>query len=71
MATAARLEAFAVERGHTLLELACSWLAAQDVVASVIAGATSVEQVHANASAADWELSSDDLDAIDRITGPG
>ena len=45
------LSAFAGARGHTLLELAVAWLAAQDGVASVIAGATTAEQVRANANA--------------------
>ena len=43
------LKAFAVARGHTLLDLAMSWLAREPRVASVIAGATSPEQVRANA----------------------
>src|SRR4051812_27344220 len=47
---------FAKSKGHTLLELAFSWLAAQKPVASVIAGATSAEQVKANASAVNWNL---------------
>ena len=58
------LEAFAQERGHTLLELAIAGLASQPGVASVIAGATAPEQVRANAAAADWELSADDLAAL-------
>ena len=63
-----RLEAFAEERGHTILELAISWLVAQPVVASVIAGATRPEQVWANAEAAKWELLHEDLAEVDRIT---
>lgn len=63
-----RLEAFVKERGHTILELAISWLVAQPVVASVIAGATSPEQVQANAEAAKWQLLPEDLTEIDRIT---
>jgi aryl-alcohol dehydrogenase-like predicted oxidoreductase len=63
-----RLEAFVKERGHTVLELAISWLVAQPVVASVIAGATSPKQVWANAEAAKWELLPEDLTEIDRIT---
>ena len=63
-----RLEAFAKERGHTILELAISWLVAQPVVASVIAGATSPEQVLANAAAAKWELLPEDLAEVDWIT---
>ena len=62
-----RLEAFAKERGHTILELAISWLVAQPVVSSVIVGATSPEQVRANAEAAKWELYPEDLEEIDRI----
>ncbi len=55
------LAAFAGERGHTIGELAIAWLSAQDGVASVIAGATSPEQVRANAAAAAWTLSASDL----------
>jgi aryl-alcohol dehydrogenase-like predicted oxidoreductase len=51
-----RLAAFAEERGHTLLELAIGGLLARPSVGSVIAGATSPEQVKANVAAADWEL---------------
>jgi len=47
-----------------LLELAIAGLASQPGVASVIAGATAPEQVRANAAAADWELSADDLAAL-------
>jgi aryl-alcohol dehydrogenase-like predicted oxidoreductase len=60
-----RLITFAQGRGHTLLELAVAWLLAHDTVASVICGATSPEQVEANASAAEWRLGPDDLVAID------
>ena len=64
-----RLAMFAEERGHTILELAMSWLVAQPVVASVIAGAMSPGQVRANAAAARWELLPEDLAEVDRITG--
>jgi aryl-alcohol dehydrogenase-like predicted oxidoreductase len=62
------LRAFATERGHTMLELAMSWLASRPFVASIIAGATKPEQVAANVTAVDWALSADELAAIDRIT---
>jgi aryl-alcohol dehydrogenase-like predicted oxidoreductase len=65
-----RLIAFAQSRGHTLLELACSWLASHGVVASVIAGATTPAQVRANAGAVDWRLDADELRAIHAITAP-
>jgi aryl-alcohol dehydrogenase-like predicted oxidoreductase len=61
------LKAFAAARGHTLLELAISWLAARPQVASVIAGATSPEQVRANAAAATWSLTREELSEIDRL----
>jgi len=59
------LDGVATERGHTLLELAFAWLAAQPAIASVIAGATSPEQVAANVAAVDWKLSEADLAAVD------
>ncbi len=58
---------FAESRGHTLLELAMSWLACQPAVASVIAGAKTVAQVTANAAAAGWRLSSEDLAEVRRL----
>jgi aryl-alcohol dehydrogenase-like predicted oxidoreductase len=63
-----RLEAFATERGHTLLELALSWLACRPAVASVIAGATKPEQVEANVRAVSWRLTPEDIEEIDRLT---
>jgi aryl-alcohol dehydrogenase-like predicted oxidoreductase len=68
-----RVEAFvgyAEAHGRTVLELAFSWLLAHDVVASVIAGATSASQIRQNASAAGWKLSPTDLDQIDALTQP-
>jgi aryl-alcohol dehydrogenase-like predicted oxidoreductase len=58
------LERFAEERDHTLLELAFGWLLSHDVVASVIAGATSPAQVAANVAASRWVLSPEERDAI-------
>jgi aryl-alcohol dehydrogenase-like predicted oxidoreductase len=58
---------FAESRGHTILELAFSWLLTRPAVASVIAGATKAEQVKANVSAAGWTLAGDDLAQIDRV----
>lgn len=60
---------FATSRGHTVLELAISWLATQPAVASVIAGGTKPSQVMLNAKAADWKLTEDDLARIDAIVG--
>ena len=67
--TLERLEAFCKARGRTMLELAFSWLAAQPVVSSIIAGATKPEQLEANVKAADWKLTPEELAEIDEITG--
>jgi aryl-alcohol dehydrogenase-like predicted oxidoreductase len=61
-----RLESFAVARNHTLLELAVGGLASIDGIASVIAGATSADQVRANATAGGWRLTVHELDALPR-----
>lgn len=65
-----RLEKFAQQCGHTLLELALSWLAAHPVVSSVIAGATRPEQVEQNVKALEWVLTPEDLAEIDRASKP-
>jgi aryl-alcohol dehydrogenase-like predicted oxidoreductase len=73
--TAAKLDrvealiAWAAERGLTVLEVAIGALAAQDGCACVIAGASTPEQVKANA-AAQWVPSADDLADLDRIVPP-
>ncbi len=61
------LEEFASARGHSLLELAIAALASQPAVASVIAGATKPEQVQANAAAAEWELSAEELEELSSL----
>lgn len=63
----AKLEALAAASGVSLLHLAIGGLAAQPMVASVIAGATKPEQVRANAAAARWEPDGDELAALDEI----
>jgi aryl-alcohol dehydrogenase-like predicted oxidoreductase len=63
-----KLDAFAKARSHTLLELAFSWLAARPQVASVIAGATSAEQVEQNAKAIAWKLTPEEMAEIDRVS---
>jgi aryl-alcohol dehydrogenase-like predicted oxidoreductase len=62
-----RLISLAEEHGHTLLELAFGWLLSKAVVASVIAGATRPEQVAANAAAAGWRPTADELDEIEAV----
>ena len=56
---------FAARRGHALLDLAVSWLLMRPAVASVIAGATTPEQVRMNVAAGNWRLSAEDLAEID------
>jgi len=65
-----RLIEFCSSRGHTLLELAVSWLASRPIVSSVIAGATTPEQVEMNCAAVAWNLAPEELEEIDRITKP-
>ena len=61
------LISFAESRGRTLLELAFAWLLAHRAVASVIAGATSADQIRSNVAAADWQLAPHDLEEIDSL----
>ena len=63
-----KLADFCEAQGKSMVELAFSWLLAQPVVSSVIAGATKPEQIEANVKAADWNLTAEDLAAIDAIT---
>ncbi len=64
-----RLAGFAAERGHSLLELAFGWLLDRPAVASVIAGATTPEQVDDNVrAAARWRLTADEMQEIDRLS---
>ena len=63
-----RLEEFAREHGHTLLELAVSWLASMPHVSSVIAGATKSEQVQANVAAAGWRLTEQEMATVAELS---
>jgi aryl-alcohol dehydrogenase-like predicted oxidoreductase len=56
-----KLETWATEHGRSMTEVALSWLASQPVVGSVIAGATSAEQVRANAEATKTDLTADEI----------
>ncbi len=63
-----KLEKFAGDRGRSVLDLAFAWLLARPQVCTVIAGATKPEQVRANAAAAGWSLTQDEVAELDRIT---
>ena len=68
---AERLGDFAAKSGHTLLDLAFSWLAARPQVASVIAGATKPEQLEENVRAVGWKLGPEEMAEIDRLSQKG
>ena len=63
-----RLDSFAAGRGVSLLDVAIGGLAAKPTVASVIAGATSRDQVAVNVAAGDWRPTVDDRAELDKIT---
>jgi len=58
------------ERGVSILEIAIGGLAAQPGCASVIAGATSAEQIIANVAAGEWEPTREELAELDKISPP-
>jgi aryl-alcohol dehydrogenase-like predicted oxidoreductase len=61
------LSGYGRERGHDLLDVAIAGLAARPAVTSVIAGATTPEQVRANAAAGAWRLTADDVAALEKV----
>ncbi len=61
------LQAYAQERGRSMLDVAIAGLAAQPAVASVISGVSSAEQVRTNAAALEWEPSLEDLAALESL----
>ena len=61
------LEKIETQSGHTMTELAISWLLSKGVVSSVISGATKTEQVEINVKAAEWELDSSIVEQIEII----
>jgi aryl-alcohol dehydrogenase-like predicted oxidoreductase len=66
--TVEAIAGFAKERDLTMLQVAIGGLAAMPTVGSVIAGATSVEQIRSHVEAGLWQPSAADLDELDRIT---
>ena len=65
------LQDFADEHGLTMLQVAIGGLAAMSPVSSVIAGATSAEQVRGNVAAGDWVPTAEDLQVLRNLTRPG
>ncbi len=64
LAIVRRLEEWAKAHGHSVIELAVSWLLARPAVSTVITGVTKSEQVEANARAADWEMTQADVQEV-------
>ena len=62
-----RLDAWARESDDTVAELALAWLASRPAVSTIIAGTRRPEQVAANARAADWKLTPDDLAEVEQL----
>lgn len=62
-----QLEAFAAERGHTVLDLAFAWLLAHPVIPSVIAGTSSIAQIDGNIAAAEWKLTAEERDEVEAL----
>jgi aryl-alcohol dehydrogenase-like predicted oxidoreductase len=63
----AKLQAFAIEHGHTVVELAISWLLAKPWVSTVIAGARKAQQVSANVAAIEWKLTAEEITEIEAL----
>ena len=65
------LNRWASDHDHSVLDLAVAWLLADPVIPSVIAGATSPEQVRANAAAGSWRLSAAQRSEVDTLAPAG
>jgi aryl-alcohol dehydrogenase-like predicted oxidoreductase len=62
-----KLEAFAKQHGHTIIELAIGWLLSHPWIPTVIAGVTNPEQVKANVDAARWKLTTEEMTELDKV----
>jgi aryl-alcohol dehydrogenase-like predicted oxidoreductase len=68
--TVERLAVFVEVRGRTLTELAFAWLASKPQVSSIIASATSLEQLRQNAAAADWKMTAEEVAEVEALALP-
>lgn len=66
-----KLETFAKDKGKTLLDVAIGWLANQDYIPSVIAGATSPQQIASNIEAANWKMSQEEISEVSHLSRKG
>jgi aryl-alcohol dehydrogenase-like predicted oxidoreductase len=60
----AKLDDFAEQSGHSMVELAFGWLLAEPAIGSVIAGATRPEQIDQNVKASSEKLTADEIEAL-------
>lgn len=63
-----KLHSFAKERGHNIAELAIAWLLSHPWLTTVIAGATTSEQVSANVANASWKLTTQEIEQLNLIS---
>ena len=61
------LTEFAGKRGHSMTDLAFAWLLGHPEVSSVIAGASTPEQMSQNAAASDWQLTGEEMGELETI----
>ena len=64
-----KLIGFAEDRGRSVLDLAFAWLLFRENVSSVIAGATTANQVKSNAQTSGWKLSCEEYETINLLIG--
>jgi len=62
-----QLESFAQEHGRSILDVAFGWLGAKPFIPSIIAGASTPEQLDLNARAVGWVLTVDQIAHIDTV----
>ena len=65
--TVEKLQQFCDQRGKPMAQLAIAWLLSQPQVACVIPGASTPEQLKANATAAEWRLTLEELAEVDKL----
>jgi len=65
------LRAFCAARNRSLVELAFAWLLSKPIIGSVIAGASSPQQVQQNGAAISWQLTAAEMAEVDQLTSNG
>ena len=66
----ARVEAIAKQRDATRAEVALAWVYSKEAICCPIIGASSVRQIEKNVAALDFELTADEIDALDQLYRP-